>query len=89
MFWFDAIYNVKSRFDRTTWRPYDLWNAYYKWIANANYILAGEEDRQALQTKLITIGQAYAICAYSYFMLAQSHARTYKGHESEPCCPIY
>ena len=22
-------------------------------------------------------------------MLAQSFARTYKGHESEPCCPIY
>lgn len=22
-------------------------------------------------------------------MLAQTFARTYKGHESEPCCPIY
>ena len=35
------------------------------------------------------MGQAYAIRAYSYFMLAQSFARTYKGHEGEPCCPIY
>ncbi len=89
-FWFDAIYNVKSRFASTTWRSYDLWNAYYKWIANANYILAGEEDMTGSTTEInYVIGQAYAIRAYSYFMLAQSFARTYKGHESEPCCPIY
>ena len=34
-------------------------------------------------------GQAYAIRAYSYFMLAQWFARTYKGHESDLCVPIY
>ncbi|MBR2084933.1 MAG: RagB/SusD family nutrient uptake outer membrane protein, partial [Muribaculaceae bacterium] len=36
-FWFDATYNVKSRYVYTSWRSYDLWNAYYTWIANANY----------------------------------------------------
>ena len=89
-FWYDATYDVKDMFTRTTWRPYDLWNAYYTWIANANYIIAAEETMGgASSDKNYAIGQAYAIRAYSYFMLAQSYARTYKGHESEACVPIY
>ena len=35
------------------------------------------------------LGQAYAIRGYSYFQLAQWFARTYKGHENDPCVPIY
>lgn len=89
-FWFDAIYNVKNRFTISAWRSYDLWKAYYTWIANANYILAAEETMGgATDDKNYAIGQAYAIRAYSYFMLAQSFARTYKGHENEKCVPIY
>ena len=89
-FWYDAIYDVKDMFDRSTWRPYDLWNAYYTWISNANYILAAEETMEGTTEEInYAIGQAYAIRAYSYFMLAQNYARTYKGHENEPCCPIY
>ena len=89
-FWFDCVYNVKARYTSTTWRSYDLWNAYYTWISNANYILAAEETMEgSSQERGYALGQAYAIRAYSYYMLAQSFARTYKGHESEPCCPIY
>ena len=89
-FWFDAIYNVKNRFTSSAWRSYDLWKAYYTWIANANYILAAEETMGgATDDKNYAIGQAYAIRAYSYFMLAQSFARTYKGHENEKGVPIY
>ena len=89
-FWYDAVYDVKDLFTRTTWRSYDLWNAYYTWISNANYILAAEETMGGASTdKNYAIGQAYAIRAYSYFMLAQCFARTYKGHESEACVPIY
>ena len=89
-FWYDCLYNVKSRYTTTTWRPYDLWNCYYTWISNANYILAAEETMAGTEAEVNYImGQAYAIRAYSYFMLAQSFARTYKGHEAEPCCPIY
>ena len=89
-FWFDCVYNVKARYTTTTWRSYDLWNAYYTWISNANYILAAEETMEGTsQERGYALGQAYAIRAYSYYMLAQSFARTYKGHESEPCCPIY
>ena len=88
-FWFDATYNVKLRYTNTTWRSYDLWTAYYTWIANANYILEAMRttNAQASQANYVK-GQAYAIRAYSYFMLAQSFARTYKGHESDPCVPI-
>jgi hypothetical protein len=67
-----------------------LWNAYYTWISNANYILAAEETMEGTsEERGYALGQAYAIRAYSYYMLAQSFARTYKGHETEPCCPIY
>ena len=89
-FWYDAIYNVKSRYTAGSWRSYDLWNAYYTWIANANYILAAEETMEGTTEEVnYVIGQAYAIRAYSYFMLIQSFARTFKGHESEPGVPIY
>ena len=39
-FWYDAVYNIKTRYSSKNWRSYDLWNAYYSWIANANYIIA-------------------------------------------------
>jgi len=89
-FWYDAIYNVKRLYTRSSWRSYDLWFAYYTWIANANYIIAGEETMGGNTADVnYAIGQAYAIRGYSYFMLAQIFARTYKGHESEACVPLY
>ena len=89
-FWFDAVYNVKTRYTSSSWRSYDLWVAYYTWISNANYIIAGEETMGGSPEDVgYVLGQAYAIRAYSYFMLAQSFARTYKGHESDPCVPLY
>ena len=89
-FWFDCLYQVKSRFESTAWRSYDVWNCYYTWISNANYIIDREETMTGdADDVAYIIGQAYAIRAYSYFMLAQTFARTYDGHEDEPCCPIY
>lgn len=89
-FWYDCVYNVKARYTSKAWRSYDLWNAYYTWVSNANYILNAEKTMEGEATDVnYVIGQAYAIRAYSYFMLAQTFARTYKGHESDPCCPIY
>ena len=89
-FWYDCLYQVKDRYASTAWRPYDMWNCFYTWINGANEILAGDGSMQGT-TDLVNnvLGQAYAIRAFSYFMLAQYFARTYKGHESEPCCPIY
>ena len=89
-FWYDALYNVKGYYASSAWRPYDLWNAYYTWIANANYIIDAKETMEGAASDVnYVIGQAYAIRAYSYFMLAQSFCRTYKGHESDPGVPIY
>ena len=89
-FWYDAAYNVKSRYTSSTWRSYDLWTAYYTWIANANYLLTAVSNMSGTNAQKNYIkGQAYAIRAYSYFMLAQSFARTYKGHENDLCVPIF
>ncbi|MDR0972954.1 MAG: RagB/SusD family nutrient uptake outer membrane protein [Prevotellaceae bacterium] len=89
-FWYDCIYNVKTRYESTGWRPYDLWRTYYKYIANINYIIASEETMGGEPSDVnYAIGQAYALRAYSYFMLIQSFARTYKGHESDPGVPLY
>lgn len=87
-FWFDCLYEVKSRYASKTWRSYDLWTAYYSWIELANQII--DYVKESGNTKCDQyVGQAYAIRAYSYFMLAQWFARTYKGHENDPCVPIY
>ena len=88
-FWFDAAYNVKTRYTSGAWRSYDLWFAYYTWIANANYIIAAEETMEGPSEDVAyVIGQAYAIRAYSYFMLAQTFARNY-NFSNDPCVPIY
>ena len=89
-FWFDAIYKVKARFTSSAWRSYDLWFAFYQWVSNANYLIAMDVDTDPNDIdKLYVLGQAYAVRAYSYFLAAQYFARTYKGHESEPCVPLY
>mgnify|MGYP000990772610 CR=1 FL=1 len=89
-YWYDCVYNVKSRYTSSAWRSYDLWNGYYKLIANANYIIAAESTMGGAPSDVkYVVGQAYAIRAYCYHYLAMSFARTYKGHESEPCVPIY
>ena len=88
-FWFDAAYNVKGRYTAGSWRSYDLWNAYYTWIANANYIIAAEETMGGSSEDVgYVIGQAYAIRAYSYFMLAQTFARNF-NFQDDPCVPLY
>ena len=89
-FWYDCLYNVKSRYTSTSWRSYDLWNCLYTWISNANYIINAEETMEGTEEDVnYVIGQAYAIRAYSYFMLAQNFARTYAGHQNDACAPIY
>ena len=87
-FWYDAAYDVKFRYTSSSWRSYDLWTAYYTWIAKANQILELMEGTHTPQSDYVR-GQAYAIRAYSYFMLAQSFARTYAGHQSDPCVPLF
>lgn len=89
-FWYDYVYNVKSDFTHNAGRPYAVWNFFYRLIANSNYLIAAEKTMAGSASDVnYIVGQAYAIRAYSYFMLAQWYARTLVGHENEPCVPIY
>jgi hypothetical protein len=89
-FWYDYLYGVKGDFGNNAGRPYGVWNFFYTLIANANYVIAAENTMEGDPSDVkYVVGQAYAIRAYSYFMLAQWYSRTYVGHESEPCVPIY
>lgn len=89
-FWRDHSYTMKERWTLTSSRSYVIWYGYYTYIANANYIIAAEETMQGAEVDVnYVIGQAYAIRAFSYFYLARWFSRTYKGHENEPCVPIY
>jgi hypothetical protein len=89
-YWYDCIYGVKTRYTSNGWRSYDLWNAYYTFISNANYIIAAEATMEGLPEDVnYVVGQAYAIRAYSYHYLAMMFARTVVGHENEPGLPLY
>ncbi len=89
-FYYDYQYNVKGDFTHNAGRPYGVWNFFYTIISNANYITSAEETMQGDPSDVkYVVGQAYALRAFSYFMLAQWYARTYVGHESEPCVPLY
>ena len=89
-FWYDYCYNVKSDYTNTAGRPYAVWNFFYTLIANANYITNAEETMEGDPSDVqYVVGQAYAIRAFSYFMLAQWYSRTLVGHEDEPCVPLY
>lgn len=89
-FYYDYVYGVKGDYSGTAGRPYGVWNFFYTLIANANYVTSAEETMSGDPSDVkYVVGQAYAIRAFSYFMLAQWYARTYVGHENEACVPIY
>lgn len=89
-FWFDYNYNVKSRWNSTSWRPYDCWNYYYTIISNANYIIDAKDKMEGNQEDVdYIIGNALAYRAYCYAYLGMTYARSYIGHEDRLCVPIY
>lgn len=89
-FYYDYRYQVKSDYTNTAGRPYGVWNFFYQIIANVNYVTTAEETMTGDPSDVkYVVGQAYAIRAFSYFMLAQWYARTLVGHEQDPCVPIY
>lgn len=89
-FWRDCTYDMKHRYASTDRTPYVIWDNCYTYICNANYILAAKETMEGLPDEVnYVMGQAYAIRAYSYFLLAQWYARTYVGHEDEKGVPVY
>ena len=89
-FWRDYIYENRQRYTSKIWRCYYVWMYLYKIINNANAIIEKQHvaSGDANEIKNI-VGQAYALRAYSYFMLIQFFQQTYKGHENLPGVPIY
>lgn len=89
-YWFDALYGVNRLYDRKSWRCYDIWAGCYEQIANLNYLLAAEETMSgSAKAKNYTFGQAYALRAFNYMILANTFCRSYIGHQDDPGLPIY
>ena len=95
-FWYDHIYSTKSLYASSIFRSYDVWYANYKWIADANYIIAAGESMSGTEEDVAyVVGQAYAIRALSYLSLATWFARapynpmtgTYRW--TDPGVPVY
>lgn len=64
------------------------WNASYKNIKLANDIIASNKDLAEDEKIRPVLGQAYAMRAWDYFLLAQVFGKNYKGNESTECVPI-
>ncbi len=95
-FWFDHCYNIKAYYNSDSFRSYDVWNANYTWISNANYLLSAEETMAGSdEDRAYVFGSAYAIRALSYFNLANWYARPPysalqdKYRWQDPGVPIY
>ena len=95
-FWYDHVYNVKNQYASSAFRSYDVWYANYKWIANANNVIAAKETMGGSSADVsYVVGQAYAIRALSYLNLATWFARapynpmTDKYRWSDPGVPVY
>lgn len=89
-FWFDYIYDVHRRYNLMSWRPYGVWNFYYKIISNANYIIAAETTMQGPEADVKSIvGQALALRAYAHYYLTLFFQQTYVGNENAPGVPLY
>ncbi|MDQ1804850.1 RagB/SusD family nutrient uptake outer membrane protein [Chryseobacterium sp. PTM-20240506] len=86
--WYSSWYNYTGII-QTNSRSLLPWNTYYLQIKSTNTIIntitkVGVND----QNKSV-LGQAYALRALSYFMLARIYGPTYVGHTSDLCVPIY
>lgn len=64
------------------------WIATYKNIKLANDILAPYAGQAIDASVASVVGQARAMRAWDYFLLAQLFAKTYKGNEASLCVPI-
>lgn len=89
-FYFDYVYDVRSRYASSAWRCYGLWNFYYKIITNANYVLASAEVIEGDEARIkYILGQALSLRAYAYYNLTLFFQHTYVGNESTPGVPLY
>lgn len=85
--WFGFNYDYRG-IVQTSSRTKMVWNTYYPVIRVANNVITNiKEDNISPEFKPV-LGQALAIRALSYFMLARVFGPTYIGHENDLCVPI-
>lgn len=86
-FWFDYVYDNWGDYSHDAGRQYQMWNFFYKLIANANYILVHEGELEGDENMAnYVMGQAYAIRSFAYMWLVQSYQQ---NDPSKPGVPIY
>jgi len=89
-FWYDYKYWVRGEINNTSDRPFVWWNEFYKYINNANNIIANIDGAQGSSADRNDVkGQSFGIRAFSYLNLIQMYQRTYIGHENDPGVPLY
>ncbi len=87
--WQTYAYNIKSWFDDERLQCATTWNCYYTTINACNELIgAGELLSESAEGKYV-LGQAYALRALSYHMLAQIYARAYYYYPEDLCVPVY
>ena len=66
-----------------------IWNTYYKTIAACNMVCASTDPETTNPDLMANLGQARAVRAYCYSILAQLYQFTYNAENaSKPCVPI-
>lgn len=86
--WYINWYNYQGRL-QTNSRSLFPWNTYYLQIKTINSVINAINEAGVNDSNKYIIGQAYALRAFSYFMLARFYGPTYVGHAGDLCVPIY
>lgn len=87
--WQTYAYNIKSWFDDPRLQCATTWNCYYTTINSCNSLIASAELLSESAEGKFVLGQAYALRALSYHMLAQIYARAYFYYPEDLCVPVY
>lgn len=86
-FWYDYALDTWGDYVHRAGHQYQMWNFFYKLIANANYIIAQKDnipgDQQIVK---YVVGQAYAVRSFAYMWLVQTYQQ---NDPSKPGVPIY
>lgn len=69
-------------------QSYMMWRTMYNQIFTANALISAADAETTNKELQFYNAQGYALRAYDYFVLAQSYAFNYEGHETDACVPI-
>jgi len=87
--WQTYAYNIKNWFDDERLQCATTWNCYYTTINACNGLIGSAELLSESVEGKFVLGQAYALRALGYHMLAQVYARAYFYYPEDLCVPVY